>query len=165
MKRSLFAVSLIALVLLAVVFPVAAADRKVTIAMMTGPELEFLRELPRTSLPKRHCCGVHTARREAYITGNDAADGSKQHSGHRRHHHVSGIAQFAAGGYLEPLGVDREVRPVARPHDRRAADTVRYDGELYGVPTDGATMFVYRKDWQDPPDTWDEFIEEGKKRT
>jgi multiple sugar transport system substrate-binding protein len=170
MKRSLFAVSLIALVLLAVVFPVAAADRKVTIAMMTGPELEFLRELTKDFTAETGIAVEFIPLgREAYIE-----QVTTQLMGRSSTVDIVDIitslafAQFAAGGYLEPLGPWIEKSGLSLDHMTDALlDTVRYDGELYGVPTDGATMFlVYRKDLvQDPPDTWDEFIEEGKKWT
>jgi ABC-type glycerol-3-phosphate transport system substrate-binding protein len=171
-KRSvlLTAVLMIAVLAIAIGSTWGAPKREITIAMMTGPEMESTRELAKEFTAQT---GINVKflplGREAYIE-----QVTTQLMGKSTAIDVVSVItslvfnQFAAGNYLEPLEpyikkyhVDTKylIDPVV--------DTVRFEGKLYGLPTDGAGMFlIYRKDLiQNPPQTWEEYIEIARKNT
>jgi ABC-type glycerol-3-phosphate transport system substrate-binding protein len=81
------------------------------------------------------------------------------------------VAEFAAAGYLEPLG-DRVTEEDRADFFPVALDTVSYDGEIYALPyLVHNSVLYYRTDLfeaagiAEPPKTWDEYREVAKKLT
>jgi multiple sugar transport system substrate-binding protein len=148
----------------------AAPKREITIAMMTGPEMENTRELAKEFTAQT---GINVKflplGREAYIE-----QVTTQLMGKSTAVDIVSVItslvfnQFAAGNYLEPLEpYIKKFRVDTKYLIDPVVDTVRFNGKLYGLPTDGAGMFlVYRKDLiQNPPKTWEEYIEIARKNT
>lgn len=74
----------------------------------------------------------------------------------------------AAGGYLAPLTVEDVPGLADLPEAALTAQTLRADGQVYGVPFASQTMLViYNKDIYDQlglsiPQTWEEFMANAK---
>jgi ABC-type glycerol-3-phosphate transport system substrate-binding protein len=164
---------LLAILILGTIFVVPgviAADKEVSIAMMSGPELDFLNILGKDFTAETGI-GIKflPLGRDAYVEQL-----STQLMGKTSTIDVVDIitslvfGQFAAGGFLEPLDPFIEKAGMDTSYFIPAIlDTVTYNGKLYGIPTDGNTMFlVYRKDLiKKPPETWDEYLQTAKKFT
>jgi ABC-type glycerol-3-phosphate transport system substrate-binding protein len=81
------------------------------------------------------------------------------------------VAEFAAAGYLEPLG-DRLTEEDRADFFPVALDTVSYDGEIYALPyLVHNSVLYYRTDLfeaagiTEPPKTWEEYREVAKQLT
>jgi multiple sugar transport system substrate-binding protein len=76
-------------------------------------------------------------------------------------------AEFAAGGFLRPLSPE-DVGMTTDQFWPKALNSNRWQGEIYGLPTNNETMaFIYNKaifeqaglDPETPPATWEEVVE------
>lgn len=157
---------LVGLVLVGANQQVLAADSSITVMMQDGPELQYIKDLSK-EFTQETSIGVEfiPVGREVFLTRfstqlmarSSAVDVVSMLSPVQ-------LPQFAAAGVLEPLG-DR----LKERNDflKVALDLSTVDGELYAVPHEISTMFLfYRKDLiENPPEDWDEYLEMAKKFT